>query len=473
MHNNSHSPLIVKPRVDRIELSDPPVGTRLNHQAAPPPRKQQPDPLFGTAEGRAAAKAGRDVTEIVNDPRPKIEIPASRNRLSSEFARDLGPILAKHEFFAKDSVPVCPDPEKASLAVITGRAFRTKIEDYIIPFRAVKTSYGTTAAFNRTISKEEAETILASGHFIKCLQRIRAVNNVRLPAPRADGRIELLAEGYDRESMLYTAAGGPQIEALGLDASRKFFTNLVAEFCFREEDRPRATAVAVAAALTLFCFNLIPRGAPRPGFLFTGNAEGTGKTLLARLAIIPRCGIAPIGPLPPKEEEIQKRIFSAALAGSPVLFFDNGKRHVSSGALESALTAHFIEGRVLGRSENVAIENMTTVFMTGNGATVSPDLRRRLLLVELFLREARAEDRIIKNPLDEAGVIALRPAILSALWGLTLAWAEAGQPPPQIRLPSYEAWSRVVGGILEHTGFASPVSPPRQQLPEAIVILHK
>ena len=32
MHNNSHSPLIVKPRVDRIELSDPPVVARLNYQ---------------------------------------------------------------------------------------------------------------------------------------------------------------------------------------------------------------------------------------------------------------------------------------------------------------------------------------------------------------------------------------------------------------------------------------------------------
>ena len=68
---------------------------------------------------------------------------------------------------------------------------------------------------------------------------------------------------------------------------------------------------------------------------------------------------------------------------------------------------------------------MMTVFLTGNGATISGDLRRRLLHVELFLREAKAEYRRIKNPLDEFTLRTLRPAVLSALWGITLGWARA------------------------------------------------
>ena len=211
--------------------------------------------------------------------------------------------------------------------------------------------------------------------------------------------------------------------------------------------------------LTLFVFNLIPTGAQRPGFLYTANAEGSGKTLLARLAIVPRMGFTPIGSLPEQEEEIQKRVFSAALTGCPVLFFDNSKRHVSSGSLESALTASFIEGRILGRSQMLALENMMTVFLTGNGATISADLRRRVLHVELFLREAKAEDRLIKHPLDEPAIINLRPAILSALWGITMHWERAGRPLPKIKLTGYEPWSDVVAGILEHSGFASPCSP--------------
>jgi hypothetical protein len=99
---------------------------------------------------------------------------------------------------------------------------------------------------------------------------------------------------------------------------------------------------------------------------------------------------------------------------------------------------------------------MLTVFFTGNGATISPDLRRRVLHVELFLREARSEDRKINHPLDEQAIEGLRDAILSALWSITLAWDKAGRPPPKLKLKDYEPWSDVVCGILEHAGFASP-----------------
>ena len=91
------------------------------------------------------------------------------------------------------------------------------------------------------------------------------------------------------------------------------------------------------------------------------------------------------------------------------------------------MTAPFITGRILGRSQTLTIENMMTVFFTGNGATISPDLRRRVLHVELFLREARSEDRKINHPLDEQAIEGLRDAILSALWSITCAWDKAGQ----------------------------------------------
>jgi hypothetical protein len=256
--------------------------------------------------------------------------------------------------------------------------------------------------------------------------------------------------------MIFTNPGGPEVEDIGSANSVKFLRELFSEFCSKENDQQRALSVAISAMLTLFVFNIIPKGALRPGFLYTANAEGGGKTLLARLAIVPRIGLTPIGPLPEQEEEIQKLVFSTAIAGSPVLFLDNGKRHVSSGAIESAMTAPFIEGRILGRSQKRIVENMMTVFFTGNGATISPDLRRRVLHVELFLREAKAEDRVIEHPLDELTVNNLRPVILSALWSITLAWAKAGKPLPKLKMSGYEPWSDVVRAILEHAEFYSP-----------------
>ena len=367
----------------------------------------------------------------------------------------MGRILARQSFFAKDGIVVCPDSEKACLTAVTALGFRTKIEDYIVPFKVGRTAYGERTEF-RTISREEADTVLSSEQFVKQLRVIRAVNNVRLPVGRATGDLELLPDGYDAESMIFTTAGGPQIEDPGAAVSAKFLHSLLKEFCFQDGDRERSEAVVVGAMLTLFGFHVIPRGALRPGSLYTANAEGGGKTLLARLAIVARTGFTATGSLPEKEEEIQKRVFAAAIAASAALLFDNGKRHISSGSMESALTAPFIEGRILGKSQMLYVENMMTVFLTGNGATISGDLRRRLLHVELFLREAKAEYRRIKNPLDEFTLKICAPPSSLPSWGITLGWARAGRPAPKLKMPGYELWSETVCGILEHAGFASP-----------------
>jgi hypothetical protein len=49
----------------------------------------------------------------------------------------------------------------------------------------------------------------------------------------------------------------------------------------------------------------------------------------------------------------------------------------------------------------VKAANNMVVFATGNGCTYAEDERRRFLIVDLFLRELRAEYRQIKNWLDD------------------------------------------------------------------------
>ena len=120
------------------------------------------------------------------------------------------------------------------------------------------------------------------------------------------------------------------------------------------------------------------------------------------------------------------------------------------------MTSPFLNGRVLGQSRDLDVENLMTFFYTGNGATISPDLRRRVFHVDLFLQEARAEDRIIDSPLDDGEILKLRSEILSSLWTLVKAWSDANKPPPKVVRTAYERWSFSACGILEHAGFASP-----------------
>ena len=246
------------------------------------------------AEKLRQAKASTE--ERVNDPRPKIELPGSRDRLLSEFGADIGPILAKHGFFAKDRLIVYPDTGEIGLNRDNrkGVPHQNRKAYYPLPCQS-KRGAAKLAAFNRTITKEDAESLLECRQLIDCLPIIRAVNNARFPIGRAAGHIELLPEGYDSESMIFTTPGGPQVEDVSAAAGARFLNELFSEFCFKENDTERAVSVAVSAMLTLFVFHIIPKGALRPGFLYTANAEGSGKTLLARLAIVPRIGYTPTG----------------------------------------------------------------------------------------------------------------------------------------------------------------------------------
>jgi hypothetical protein len=232
----------------------------------------------------------------------------------------------------------------------------------------------------------------------------------------------------------------------------------IKEFCFpkSETERERCIAVALAAALTPLCLNLLPEKAKRPGFAASANAEGAGKTLLLSFGIIAKLGFVPTGTAPDSEEEIRKVLDSAVHYGVPILFFDNLKGHLSSGELEAFITSSTRRYRRLGTTNYTEADNLSTVYITANFATYSPDLRRRLLAAELFLEESRAEERAIKNFLDEDALIKMRPRLLSMLWAFIKHWHAKGEPASSKLLPSFEHWSNVVGGIVQNAGFSSP-----------------
>jgi hypothetical protein len=149
------------------------------------------------------------------------------------------------------------------------------------------------------------------------------------------------------------------------------------------------------------------------------------------------------------------------LEARPVLFFDNTKKHVASEALEGFLTAQDYEGRILSKSQSFRGENNAVVFITGNGCTVSPDMRRRSLFCELFLEAERAEDRVFRNNLEVPTLLERRSEILTALWALIQDWHEAMRPKPSRSNSSFPDWAEIIGGIVEHSGFGCPLETPQ------------
>ena len=272
---------------------------------------------------------------------------------------------------------------------------------------------------------------------------------------RADGEVELLRAGYDFDSLTLTIPQCEYDENLPLADARKRIDDLFSEFCFA--DKGRSKAVAVAAMLTLYGIGLLPREALRPVFIYLANAEGAGKTMLAKCAVSPVYGLVDTEGAPKDKTEIAKELLTAVIEARSYSLLDNCKGHLDSAQLEAFVTSVRWKGRILGVSKSFCGQNNVTVMITGNGCTVSPDIRRRSLFVELFMEQERAEDRKFQRILDDAALLAMRSDILAALWAFVREWDLAGRPAPSRAHSSFPRWAEIIGGIVEFAGFGCPL----------------
>ena len=425
--------------------------------------KQAIAPSDSEPSPKSKLSAEESIRNIINPAdKRSISIPGD-NRLISEFGIELGQTLHGYNFFnfrgKVATLEYDPEINTTRLVVLDPQRFRSEIEKYIQPIRTIERGNGRqifeiTAL--KTISIDVARATVTAPQFLSQLREISQLNTVRLPVMRPDGEVELPPVGYDERSKTYTIEQCAYDTTWTQERGVKFLRDLLSEFCFREDDLERSVSVVLAQMLTLYASDLLRPNTVRPGFLFSANSSGSGKTLLAKLAVLPRLGYMPVGVVAESDDEMRKRISSAVASGAPVLFLDNIKTDLDCAPLEAAMTSPVWSDRLLGTNAEITAPVRFTVIATGNGCTYSSDMRRRLLTVELFMKEVKAEDRQIRRPLDDAVILRLRPQILSALWSLVRSWFEYGAPSAKQKHNSFIPWSLTIGGILEHAGFSSP-----------------
>lgn len=260
-----------------------------------------------------------------------------------------------------------------------------------------------------------------------------------------------------------------------LITSTVYLRTLLREFPFAErkgerlraDENCRSMAVQVAAMVAQFCVGLLPDGASRMGFIFNANSQRSGKSLLAKVAIVPIYGRFVAQSWHAKEEELVKRIDAAVISASNYVCFDNVRGYLSSQALEALLTTPFWEARVLGSSEIVVAPNKISLFVTGNDLMVSPDLSHRFLFCDLQVSEGDVQDRKPPFVIDDAWLMQRenRIDILSAIWGCVRSWHAAGRPTassfgfkPKL---GFEQWGELIGGIVAHAGFGNCLEAPQ------------
>ena len=378
--------------------------------------------------------------------KPSIELPGD-NRLISEYATELGDTLHDAPLFLRNGEVVRFDQDTARILPIRPQEFRTQVEMFCAgyKFRGEEKTVATVS-----MSNDIAQAVLVSPHFTSRLRGLRRVNQCQQPVLRSTGKIELLPTGYDEATQTLTLEGVSFASDMSLAEAVEALRFVFSGFCF--VDAVRALAVVIAGMLGLFAQGLLPSRSLRPCFIVLANGEGAGKTLLVKLMIFPTLGSVAVGSRPEREEEIEKVLLTSVREGKLVLFLDNLKGHLASPRIEAFLSSEVWRGRILGHSASYEAENLATTFITGNGLTVSPDMRRRSLFTELHLAVERAEDRQFGFELNDKAMVEKRPGLLAALWALVRNWDAAGRPPCNRSHSGFPAWAGIIGGIVEAAG---------------------
>jgi putative DNA primase/helicase len=184
---------------------------------------------------------------------------------------------------------------------------------------------------------------------------------------------------------------------------------------------------------------------------------GSGKSKLIDLASVIATGHeAAVISQGASEEEMEKRLGSALLAGDPIVSIDNCERPLGGELLCQMLTQTRVRTRILGESSTPALSTGAFVAATGNNLALSGDLTRRALLCRLDPRCERPELRVFDlDPV--AAAKARRPVLVVAAITVLRAFHVAGRPGKPVPLGSFEAWSDLIRGALLWLGCADPV----------------
>jgi hypothetical protein len=408
------------------------------------------------------------------DGRPELVLPGDGKSLS-EFASELGEKLKVHRVYKRDGIALyVTDGNK--LEPMRSSSFVTWVEQYVRIMKWAGTGKERRLE-SASMTEAAAGLILDSVQFLRHLNPIRRVNLVRQPVIRKHGKLELLPIGYDAESQTVTVGEIDFDEGMSLDDALLLLDELQREFAWPRSEPMRSRSIALSAQLAVFGDMMLDPAHQRPVWIYGANREGAGKTLLIRLAVCPTFGPAVIGPPPDpsRSDALTKLLASAALAGSPYLIFDNwGKGHViGNPSLEAFITSSTYSDRVLGVSKMFTVEKQCLVFISGNGARVSPDMRRRSLVVDLEVVEARSEDREIKKPMGEPEILKARPQILAALWAIIRDWDAKGRPEGSFRHSSFSIWSKMFGGMIEAIGLPNPCETGKLDLDDTLRDMQK
>jgi hypothetical protein len=292
------------------------------------------------------------------------------------------------------------------------------------------------------------DDLLASQSLPEEIPAIKGLTAV--PILGDDGTV-FATPGYDAISGWYLTDAGPWPvwEGDGPSAAAWLNEELFSDFPFADE---ASRANAMAMLLVTFARPLIDDVTPM--HLVDAPTPGTGKGMLVKVALMPGLGRCPSAtPIPEKDADLAKVLFSLLLKGSPAIWLDNLGRFLKSDALNCMLTTGEYEDRILGVSQMMTAKVRSAIAATSNNGRLSEDLARRTVWIRLDAKLEDPEKREGFRHADIEGWTAHnREKIAAAAIAMLQHWIREGRPATSARKGSFSKWCRVIGGTLECCG---------------------
>lgn len=402
---------------------------------------------------KAASSGGSLLSLVTDDSVPMVQNSGSILELSRRF----GELAPKLDVFSLNGSLVYYDHNRERQEM-TGSVFRSWVEEKVIVFG--KWDSRTGNPLKESLLKSDAVDILVAPAFRRGVREIKHEAKVRLPVIRKNGDLELLDEGYDHETGVYTVPGAFDYDLdWDIAQAKEWFRKWFGSMPYADD---RSLAVMVAGLLLLYVQELPGGKALRPGFLWEANQPGSGKSICAKACCSIVLGLAPVGKNT-KQEEMDKVIEAHIKSMSPVIFIDNLYGRLKNATLDQLITSKYQSFREMGGQKIVTMENNAPVMITGNDLEKNDDAWRRYLQCQLF-ESGNPQDRKVDNLLDDDVMQgeAWRRDALSALWSFVSTWNAKGRPQGQTTLGSFEAFSRLMGGIVTACGYADPFERPQE-----------
>ncbi len=281
---------------------------------------------------------------------------------------------------------------------------------------------------------------------------------VHTPVFAPDGKLVELS-GYDHGSGIYLSPYDQTLTLLfpvhptrsNVERARNLIDELLCDFPYvGVPDRTHSVCLFLEPFVRAFI------AGPTPNYVVDAPCPGSGKGLAVTVLLFAALGSSMAMVTEAKDdEEWRKRITAVLREGRAVIILDNLTRPLTSGVVANAITTPRWADRLLGKNEIISLPVRTTWVTTGNNVALSLEIARRSVHIRLDPKRDRPWLRDgFRHPNLVAWVQARRTDFIWAAVVLIRAWLNAGRPAPKATpLGSFECWTHVMGGIVEHAGF--------------------